>query len=110
MVGSGSSSLRARINAWNQILIETAENFREKYTDVQVRIFDFSAPFMKVLDDPKKYGFKDNTTMFIRSMAEMEECIWYDELHPTTGMHKIVAAELAKFLTEEAPKDKTAEK
>ena len=90
-----------RIKAWNSNLIEYAQKFCEKHDDVRVRIYDAAAVFTRVLDDPKKYGFKDSTSKFMLSDAEEEDCIWYDGFHPTSGMHKILAADLAKFLTEE---------
>jgi phospholipase/lecithinase/hemolysin len=90
-----------RIKAWNSNLIEYAQKFSEKHGDVRVRIYDAAALFTRVLDDPKKYGFKDSTSKFMLSDAEEESCIWYDDLHPTSAMHKILAADLARFLTEE---------
>ena len=93
--------MRTRIKTWNSTLIEHAQKFSEKHDDVRVRIYDAAAVFTRALDDPKKYGFKDCTSKFMLSDAEEESCIWYDDLHPTSAMHKILAADLAKFLTEE---------
>ena len=92
--------MRMRIKTWNSTLIEYSQKFSEKHDDVQVRIYDVAAVLTRVLDDPEKYGFKDSTSKFMLSDAEEESCIWYDDLHPTSAIHKILAADLAKFLTE----------
>jgi len=97
--GNGWTSLRTRVQTWNSKLHEHAQTFRDDHPDANVRVFDAGGVFAKVLDSPKEYGFKDSLTQYMLSEAVEEECIWYDELHPTSKMYKIVAGELAEFLT-----------
>ena len=52
-----------------------------------------------MLDNPKKYGFRNGT-----STGDSKECVWQDILHPTSAMHKVIAADVAKFLTDEEKK------
>jgi hypothetical protein len=33
------------------------------------------------------------------SEAREEECIWYDQLHPTSGLYKVLAEDLYEVLT-----------
>jgi phospholipase/lecithinase/hemolysin len=52
-----------------------------------------------VLDNPTKYGFRNGT-----SRGDSKKCVWQDILHPTTAMHMVIAADVAKFLTHEEEK------
>jgi phospholipase/lecithinase/hemolysin len=67
---------------------------QKRNADVAIEVFDVAEIFKKVLDDPAQYGFKAATTC-----GNSDECIWRDILHPTTAMHKVIAADVAKFLT-----------
>jgi phospholipase/lecithinase/hemolysin len=86
--------LQSRIIEWNTRLEEFAAAFRARHCSVSVSIYDTSALMNKVLDDPEKYGFKDSL-----SSCHSEECIWYDGIHITFAMHKILAHDIANFLT-----------
>jgi phospholipase/lecithinase/hemolysin len=97
--GNDSTSLRSRINEWNTSLVEFANKFRNSHDDVDVAIYDAAGLFNEVLDNPTKYGFKNGT-----SMGDSKENVWQDILHPTSAMHKVIAADVAKFLTNEEKK------
>lgn len=90
-----------RIETWNLALTESTNEFQRKHNDVRVKVYDAARLFNAVLDEPKNYGFQDSSTKFLMSNAKEEECIWYDGLHPTSALYKVLAADLAKFLTEE---------
>ena len=34
-------------------------------------------------------------------MGDEEKCVWQDMLHPTCAMHRVIAADVARFLTDE---------
>ena len=71
--------------------------FRQRYTDlVAAVVYDTHALFTEVLNEPGKWGFKDNL-----SKCHDWDCIWDDDLHPTFAMHKVVAKDLAAFLSSE---------
>lgn len=86
--------LQSRIIEWNTRLEEYAAAFRARHCSASVSIFDTSALMNKVLDNPAKYGFKDSL-----SSCHTDECIWYDGIHITFAMHKILAHDIANFLT-----------
>lgn len=84
--------INARICKWN---IELEANIsRKRNPDAAIEVYDAAKFFNNVLDNPTKYGFKDAI-----SKGDSNECIWQDLLHPTTAMHKVLAADVAKFLT-----------
>lgn len=76
--------------------MEFVNGFQQNHQDVSVRVYDAAGLFAEVLDNPIEYGFKDSI-----SAGDSEDCIWFDYLHPTSAMHKILAADVAKFLTVE---------
>jgi hypothetical protein len=92
-IGNGSVRLRARIAEWNAALDECVEVFRRDHEDITVEIYDAAKLFTEVLDDPKKYGFKDAVSDC------SDDGVWLDYLHPTSAMHKVLAADVVKFLT-----------
>jgi hypothetical protein len=95
IIGQGSVSLRSKIGDWNVALAELATRFRQFHTDVSVLVYDVAALFSEVLDNPTKYGFRNGTSY------DGEDCVWLDILHPTSAMHKVIAADVARFLSVE---------
>ena len=93
--------MRNRINEWNAAL--EARVAQKRTADVAIELYDAAELFNHVLDDPVKYGFKDAI-----SAGDSDEYIWRDILHPTSAMHKVIAADFAKFLAK--GEDKTQEK
>ena len=83
--------MRQRINAWNTTLREKV--VQKRTVDVAIDVYDTEEIFKQVLDNPVKYGFEDAI-----STGDSDEYIWSDFLHPTTAMHKVIAADFAKFL------------
>lgn len=78
---------------WNTKLREFVAAFGMRHEDIHVVVYDASALFEKVIEDPKKYGFGD-----AMAKCRRPECIWSDGFHITTAMHKVVAEDLAGFL------------
>src|SRR5277367_2976107 len=91
LLGNGSLSLCRRINEWNTAL--EAKVAQKRTAEVAIELYDAAKLFSQVLDNPVKYGFKDAI-----SAGDSEDYIWRDILHPTTAMHKVIAADFAKFL------------
>ena len=80
-------------------MVEFANEFLRSHDDVDVAIYDVARLFNEVLDSPTKFGFRDGT-----SFDDSEKCVWEDMLHPTSAMHKVITADVAKFLTKEDKK------
>lgn len=94
MAGRGSSTVRSRIALWNVELEKLVDDFRETHPGVHAVVYDAAAIFNSVLDNPTKYGFKDSI-----SSGEGKHYIWLDHLHPNYPLQRILAADLARFLT-----------
>ncbi|KAH7909634.1 hypothetical protein BJ138DRAFT_1154788, partial [Hygrophoropsis aurantiaca] len=80
------------ITQWNETLINKARSFATKHPDISVLIFSSWDIFACVLDDPVAATFDIDDPSKIGG-------IWYDETHPTSKMHEIVARELYSFLS-----------
>lgn len=83
----------ARLELWNKLLREKAQEFASKHEEVTVLLFSSWATFSRVMDNPKAYEFTQKDTVSAASR------MWVDHLHPTTKMHDIVARDVAEFLT-----------
>lgn len=51
-------------------------------------LYDSWSFMTKVLETPAQYGFKNETCIG-------EGCIWWDDEHPTSAFHNLLAADLA---------------
>ena len=91
--GNGSADLPGRIEDWNSQLPSYVSSFAASHPNITTALYDSHALFTMVLNDPKKYGFKDAV-----SSCNFSTCIWSDGLHSTFAMHKILAADLTNFL------------
>jgi phospholipase/lecithinase/hemolysin len=79
-------------DSWNAALGKTAETFASRHEDVTVLIYSSHATFTKILDNPEKYGFK------AADVRRPWASVWVDQLHPTSGVHRVVAQDVAEFL------------
>jgi phospholipase/lecithinase/hemolysin len=70
-----------------------AKQFFVTHEGTWTTIYDTSKIFNAVLDEPKRYGFNDSI-----SGCKEADCIWDNELHPSSELHRILAADLAIFL------------
>ncbi|KAH7909635.1 hypothetical protein BJ138DRAFT_206591 [Hygrophoropsis aurantiaca] len=77
---------------WNEILMNKARSFANEHPDITVLVFSSWDTFTRVLDDPV-------TAMFDVDDPSKKGGIWFDELHPTSKMHEIIARDLYSFLS-----------
>ena len=95
MVGAGrAKDWRRLLSLWNTKLREFVVAFHKRHWDAHVVVYDASALFDKVIEEPRKYGFEDPM-----AKCRKPECIWSDGFHITTAMHKVIAEDLAGFLS-----------
>jgi hypothetical protein len=86
--------LGARIAQWNSLLPQHANDFSNQHSNISVAVYDLHTLFITVLNNPTKYGFANAT-----AGCHTGECIWVDEgPHSTYAMHKIIAADMVRFL------------
>jgi phospholipase/lecithinase/hemolysin len=93
-----SSYVLPRVQTWNTSLFDESRKFREKHSDVKVKIYDAWAVFTRVLDEPWSYGFEAVERKDVRWGGDS---IWHDHLHPTSAMYQVLADDLYKTLTEQ---------
>ena len=90
----------SRLNAgqiykdWNKALSKTVRQFANTHYPEEITAMIYSSydTFTRVLDDPISYGFT------FEDVRKEGGGIWYDNLHPTSRMHDIIAADMAQFL------------
>lgn len=82
---------------WNQELATAATAFARAHPDATVLVFSAWATFSRILDDPLTNGFPLN------ARRAMGGPIWFDHLHPSSRVAKIVARDIAGFLTSIPP-------
>jgi hypothetical protein len=87
------AQIKAGIAKWNTQLNEFTLTFRYRHPDTSVSIYDSFSLFNEVMDNPTKHGFTDGS-----SECHSNTCFWYDNMHPTTRVHEIMAQDMAKFI------------
>jgi len=93
--GSSASFRKQRYEDWNSLLRPRLKEFVTSRGDATAVLFSSWDIFSKILDNPKDYGFTESNSQ------EQGGGIWEDHLHPTDPVHKIIAAEMSKFLASE---------
>lgn len=73
---------------WNLNLREAAKTFSATHADSSVFVFSSFELFNALLDDPVRFGLKEEGT------------IWVDHIHPTSKIHGHIARSLAEFLVQ----------
>jgi phospholipase/lecithinase/hemolysin len=85
--------IHSGIKEWNEALERHFLLFQEEHNNITAAFYDTSRIFHKVLDDPERYGFKDSI-----SVCSEDDCIWFNDLHPAYGLHRLLAEDLERFL------------
>lgn len=86
-----------RYEKWNTVLSASIQEFSEKHTEATVLLFSAWDSFTRILDDPSKYGMDDEGVHVTGRKA------WFDHLHPSTHLHKVLASDITNFLQSQAP-------
>ncbi|KAF8542952.1 hypothetical protein BDD12DRAFT_727623 [Trichophaea hybrida] len=89
----GRKCVYAAVVGANRKLLEKAEEFTERNDGVKIFYWDSFKEYNKILDEPRKYGFVDETTV-----CGGDECIWKDSYHPGEAAQKIFGESVAKML------------
>ena len=78
------------------MLLLLAKDFQERHINDEtvIKIYNANLYFNKVLDDPKGSGFEDAV-----GKCDTGECIWTDDFYPSSSMHRLLAKNLAEFLS-----------
>jgi phospholipase/lecithinase/hemolysin len=95
-----SENLTNLTNLHNGALADTLSQF-SNVPDLNIIPVDINSLFGKVLDDPDKFGFPFTETscvvyrieinQVLRTCDNPNDYLFFDEVHPTTNAHKLVA-------------------
>ncbi|KZS92110.1 hypothetical protein SISNIDRAFT_474841 [Sistotremastrum niveocremeum HHB9708] len=86
-----------RYEEWNSTLSTALLKFSEKHDEATVLLFSAWDTFTKILDDPAHYGM-DEEDEHVTGRR-----IWFDDLHPSTWVHKVLSGEIMSFLRSQSP-------
>ncbi|KAI6708951.1 cellulose-binding GDSL lipase/acylhydrolase [Diplocarpon mali] len=82
------------IQIYNENLSKHVSAFQDRHPDGSIALYDVHALFTKVIDDPKKYGFTDSTSM------DSDGSLWSGNFHILTGFDDFIAKDMAKTIAE----------
>lgn len=108
----GRWTLRNAIKDYNQQLRSNAIVFQREHPDAVVLFYDAHKTFGRILDNAWQEGFKNTTeacpaymrgtpsltTLYKECVNPVNEYIWLDKLHPTAGVHQLIAKGVKRFL------------
>ncbi|CAG8529344.1 12198_t:CDS:2 [Acaulospora morrowiae] len=113
--------LRDLVEKHNILLNETISNITRSKR-IQAQVFDVWGFAERVLSDPRKFGFKNTVdsclnkqefvngtglnkvtgqnvvSSSIKTCENPDEYLWWDDMHPTTKAHELLAKEIIMFL------------
>jgi phospholipase/lecithinase/hemolysin len=90
-------------NVFNLALQEGLNSFPE-FDDINLRIFDANALLAKIIDNPDDYGIEVTDVPCVTPNVPPYKCkkpdtyFFWDGIHPTKAVHKIMAHEAAEVL------------
>ncbi|KAG8983884.1 hypothetical protein FRB94_010463 [Tulasnella sp. JGI-2019a] len=96
-----------RRTLWNDLLSQKLAIFAKTHPGSSTFLFDAHSLFTRILESPESFGFSvdlDSGADMDGSIGpdvgmSMDGVIWCDHIHPTTVTHKIIAREVAKYMT-----------
>ncbi|KAI1420387.1 carbohydrate esterase family 16 protein [Xylaria sp. FL1777] len=86
------ASLHSDIQTYNAALATRLAAFKSAHGDVTAQLFDTTATFETVLNNPTAYGAPDATCV----SSDGTSCIWADTYHPGLVIHELLAEALVK--------------
>ena len=92
---------------FNQALANLIDTFSTEHPQIGVYEYDIYALFEKILSDPTSYGFTNvsepSPNFDVANNFDAEGYLFWDDVHPTTQMHAIIADKLAVEINEQIP-------
>jgi phospholipase/lecithinase/hemolysin len=90
--------------AFDQGIAESLASFSGDHPGVVIYFFDVHGLFKKLLADPQAYGFQNATDVspgFGKDDYNGEHYVFWDDVHPTTEAHALLAQEATALLSED---------
>lgn len=89
-------------------LIETELTSLQTTLGIDITLFDVESTFDRLLSEPANFGFTNTTqSAFINNAADPDNYVFWDQIHPTTAAHNILAD--AAFVALHDPGDFTGD-
>ena len=117
----GASAVAVKVKLVNDGLATMIASMQRQYgAELNIQLFDTNALFTRLFNDPGAYGIQNSTescleidrtglSIFMESHAPRPECknpdtfVFWDTLHPTTRIHRILADQLVIFVRQHFP-------
>ncbi|KAL5040939.1 hypothetical protein BDW71DRAFT_212625 [Aspergillus fruticulosus] len=78
---------------FNRQLLDAVGHWQLANPDSTMSIYDAWTFFTEILDNPQGYGFVDSTCI-----GAGKGCVWWDDFHPVSALHRLLAADVERFL------------
>lgn len=92
---------------FNAELDDMVDRFRSDHPDIQIYTFDVYEFSMKVKQDPAAFGFSNATepspNFYVPNNFDGAGYVFWDDKHPTTSMHSLIADQVVTALNEQSP-------
>lgn len=99
--GSDEATMNARTTQFNAALAGHAADLRAR-GGATVYEFDVAGLFNAVRTNPGAYGFTNVTDAFLDAGGNVDEFMFFDDLHPTARVHQILGQQVAQAVPEPA--------
>jgi phospholipase/lecithinase/hemolysin len=89
-----SAQLSALTQQHNQSLRRSLKVLSQQLPDLRIATLDANALYQEAISDPKKFGFTQVTRACLvdsRTCGHPEQFLFWDDIHPTTKAHRILA-------------------
>ncbi|HEY9867526.1 MAG TPA: SGNH/GDSL hydrolase family protein [Candidatus Obscuribacterales bacterium] len=95
---SNPGNLQETVQAHNTLLNQKITDLNQSLFNSKIALFDVNNVFKNVIDQPDQYGFTNVTEQcFLKTSVSIflcnnpDEYLFWDNLHPTTKAHKLIA-------------------
>ncbi len=98
--GAGSPALKAASAAFATDMQQAIVSLRASYPGITIIPVDIYSLYKQVIQDPSQYGITNVTTQAQNYPVNPDQYIFWDNLHPTTKMHQLIARLIQSDITE----------
>lgn len=81
----------ANVNSFNTQLATRLATFKAQNDNVAAVVVESAGPINTAINNPKAYQAADATCL----NKDGKSCLWWDNLHPGTAIHKLFAEAVA---------------
>jgi phospholipase/lecithinase/hemolysin len=102
--GTGAAAVATALtNSFNTELADVVDSFKTAHPSIHVYEFDVNALFKDVVAHPTTYGIGNTTSICPNFLVDNDfsndgDYLFWDDLHPTTEAHEVIAQRAAEIL------------